>query len=239
MSIQELIAQGQERKAEAERQSAENARLREQAAITKHAAEWQPILQEVAKFLPPELAHVLTTPEHSARTGDSGNRRNASFKIRIPGTQIRIDCNPDTRWRQSDNPTFRAMAPEIYWDEMGEQGYYISWCRTGDEREDFLIALSEAAAAADTLPAVQAEADRKNAEWLAEESAEKNAPVASDNEHVDYLDKAIEVMDKIDFVADEFAVICVQTAQAHAMIAIAQELRRMNGREQNRAIWGS
>ncbi len=43
MNIQELIAQGQKRKAEAERQSAENARLQEQAAITKHAAEWQPI----------------------------------------------------------------------------------------------------------------------------------------------------------------------------------------------------
>ncbi len=218
MNIQELIAQGQKRKAEAERQSAENARLQEQAAITKHAAEWQPILQEVAKFLPPELAHILVTPEHSSTVNEGGGYyRKAKFIIRIPDTKIHILCDPDPSLQYYANgPTFQAMTPEIYWDESGYDGFCISWCRTGGERGDFLIALSEAAAYADTLPTIQAKADRKNAEWLAKESEETTAPEPAP-QPVDWLAEA-----EIYYTQSE------NSANTAALIAIGQELRKLS-----------
>lgn len=143
-------------------------------------------------------------------------RQDASFEIRIPGTQIRIDCNPDTRWQQGDGPTFQAMSPDILWDESGYDGFYIEWRPTGDKRKDFLIALSEAAAAADTLPAVQAEADRKNAEWLAKESEETTAPEPAP-QPVDWLAEA-----EIYYTQSE------NSANTAALIAIGQELRKLS-----------
>ena len=233
MSIQELIEQGSNRRTIAKKENDALARLYEKEAQEKHVQSWQPILQRVAKCLPSELEHILTTPEHPASRHNGVNNLDAQFTICIPKTDIHIRCDPETRWRMEDVPVFRPMRPVPFWDDDNNIG--VSWQECGQWGVDFLIALAEAAEKAEELPAVLNECESQAAELREKMNAPKPEPApestpAQDDEPLDYLDKAIEVIDKIDFVADEFAVICVQTAQAHAMIAIAQELRIFNYR---------
>lgn len=224
MNIQHLITEGQHRKAIAKSKEEAQAQLYLETEKARLARDWQPILQRVAQCLPFELAHVLVTPEHSSQRGDIENRHDAEFVIRIPEkTGIYINCNPEIRWQKE--PTFQAMHPVVAWDDFGDMGYYIRHEKRGTMTADFLIALAEAAEFAEKLPAAQADADARNAEWLAKE----DEPQAEPAKAADHLADAIRILSIIDEDnAYQDHELFTRLAQTSALIAIAQELSRLN-----------
>ncbi len=227
MSIQQLIAAGKQRKEENEDLIQEEARRKEEEHRKVNEESWSMILEEVAQLMPEELRHVLAAPNYPALSSDSGRYRSQPFTIDLPENAGKIWCNTDIRWNGRNSITFQAMTPYMDFNESSNT-HEVYWHRAhGEEQTDFLVALAEAASFADTLPYAQAEADRKNGKLR-----EEIAPVASDDEPMDYIENAIASLGLVDSLSDEAQPIWIQTAQAHAMIAIAQELRRLNDREQ-------
>ncbi len=228
MSIQELIEQGINRKRakmEDEREVSERQAWKEQ---DEHVKAWLPILQRVEKHIPAELAHALITPIHPARASRGGMACDAPFTLYVPGSAIRIKCDPETRWRMNETPVFCAMRPAPFWDDENNR-YYVEWQEYGEWTEDFLIALAEGAEQAERLPNVLDECHAKNAEWQAQPKPEPT-PAEPDGEWMDYLENAIASLGLVDSLSDEAQPMWIQTAQAHALIAIAQELRVFNYR---------
>ena len=228
MNIQELIEQGINRKRaklEDEREASERQAWKEQ---DEHVKAWLPILQIIEKRIPAEIAHALTTPIHPAQFKNQGVLRYAQFVIRIPGTEIRVKCDPDGIWGREDIPRFSAMRPVAFWDEKSAR-YTVEWDERGEWTEDFLIALAEGAELAERLPDVEDECYAQNSAWRAADLPEL-PPTEPDDEPMNYIENAIASLGLVDSLSDEAQPVWIQTAQAHALIAIAQELRVFNYR---------
>lgn len=212
MSIQELIAEGKQRKEENEQRIQEETRRKEEERRKVNEESWSMILEEVAQLMPEELRHVLTAPDYPALSSDSGRYRSQPFVIDLPENTGKIWCNTDTRWDGRNSITFQAMHPIVAWDEFGYQGYYVRHEKWGTEQTDFIVALAEAAEFAEKIPTVQADADAKNAEWLAKEEEPEPTP-----DHTDWMAEA-----------ENYYHQAQDSAIAAALIAIAQELRIFN-----------
>ncbi len=221
MNIDILVAIGNNRRVIAKKEEEAQARLYEKKAREKHIQSWQPILQRVAKCIPPELEHILTTPEHPASRRNGVNNIDAPFTIIIPTTNIHVKCDPETRWRMEDVPVFRPMYPVPYWDDDNNIG--VSWQECGQWDVDFLIALAEAAEKAEELPAVLNECETQAAELREKMNAPKPEPATAPTpaqDETDWLNEAIRYAGNYEY------------ASVAALISIAQELRRLNDREQ-------
>ncbi len=224
MNIQELITEGHNRKVSAEQAEHEESIRRMEKAQEAHVLSWQPILQRVTECLPPELAHALITPEHSASQRDGGISCAAPFTIHVPRTAIRIRCNPETRWRMGDTPVFRPMQPKAFLDDEKNR-YFVDWEEYGYWMDDFLIVLAEAAELAEQLPAVIEECQTRNDNRLAKEDEPTPA-----QEVPNRLADAIQILDAIDEDNDyQNHDMFIRLAQTNALIDIAQQLRRLNG----------
>ena len=228
MNMQEMIAEGHNRKVAKEQEEHEASIRRMEEAQEKNALSWQPILQRVEKCLPPELAHALITPEHSASQRDGGISCAAPFTIHVPRTAIRIRCDPETHWRMGDTPVFRSMQPKAFWDDENNR-YFVGWEEYGYWEGDFLIVLAEAAELAEQLPAVIEECQIRNDQWLAKEDEPTPAPTPA-QEVPNRLADAIQILDAIDEDNDyQNHDMFIRLAQTNALIDIAQQLRRLNG----------
>lgn len=224
MTIHELIAKGQCLKIAYEKEQQEIHRRHVAAAQAEHDKEWKPILERVANLVPPELRYILTPPSYSAITLKDNHYASSPLTMILPDGAGRIFINTNTRYRAEDAITFQAMAPRVGLDEYTDIGFYVRWEISGSEYSVFLIALAEAAQFAAQLPTVQDDVDRKNAERLAEKrKTNESAP-----QPVDWLNSAILVaqgMDEDDPYQDH--TLRMQIAQIYALIAIAQEIRKL------------
>ena len=205
MDIQQLAQIGNERKAAILAESRRVQAEREQ----KRQNDWREIFDWVEKYIPADFYFSPAIPDYGPDR--YGSYKQQSFDIPVPDSDAWIHCNPDGR-----QPKFTAKAPKSTWDEEGKMGWFVAWKRTDYDHEDFLIALAEAVEAAEQLPAVRSECDRKNAEWMAKEEEPTPQPA---EEKTDWLAEA-----------ENFYHQSQDSTIAAALIAIAHELRRMNDR---------
>lgn len=159
MSIQELIAEGRNRAAEADERSKQMIREAEDTAERNRALAWSPVLDALRAALPPELAIGIPTTDMQATK---------NITIYAPDTDARIRARwTDTKgWNDKEDIrfTFSPTSPQIVDGRDWDAGWYVGMLQDGDWTPDPLIALAQAVDYAEQLPELQAEADRKNAE---------------------------------------------------------------------------
>lgn len=143
------------------------------------------------------------------RNGNSGNKATNNITIYVPDTDARIRA----RWtgtkgwngKEDINFTFSPTSPQIVDGRDWDAGWYVGMHSSDEWTTDPLIALAQAVDYAEKLPELRAEAERKNAE--AEQERQPAQTPEPSTQPVDWLAEA-----------------------AAALLAIAQELRRMNDR---------
>ena len=224
MTIQELIAEGRNRAAEADERSEQMIREAEDTAERKRAAAWSPVLDALRATLPSELADGIEIPLIYKAEG--------LVTIYVPDTDARIYARfGDKQWVKGKWVEFVfefcPTSPQIVDGRDWDAGWYVGMLQDGDWTPDPLIALAQAVDYAEELPAVLAEAVKKNAE--AEQEHQPAQTPEPSTQPVDWL--AVAAAGFHDF---EHTISGMQTA---ALLAIAQELRRMNDRNDRHDDW--
>ena len=217
MTIQELIAEGRKLDAEAHERIEQMIRESEDTAEHNRAAAWSPVLDALRATLPSELADGIEIPLIYKAEG--------LVTIYVPDTDARIYARfGDKQWVKGKWVEFVfefcPTSPQIVDGRDWDAGWYVGMLQDGDWTPDPLIALAQAVDYAEELPAVLAEAVKKNAE--AEQEHQPAQTPEPSTQPVDWL--AVAAAGFHDF---EHTISGMQTA---ALLAIAQELRRMNDR---------
>ena len=210
MTIQELIAEGRKRDAEAHERIEQMIREAEDTAERKRAAEWSPVLVALRAALPPELAIGIEIP-----TTDMKATNNITIYVPDTDARIRARWTGTKGWngKEDINFTFSPTSPQIVDGRDWDAGWYVGMLQDGDWTPDPLIALAQAVDYAEKLPELRAEAEQER------QPAQTPEP---STQPVDWLAEAAA-----GFHDFENTISGMQTA---ALLAIAQELRRMNDR---------
>lgn len=209
MSMHEMIAEGQRRRNAYEQEQQEITRKVQEQQAADLEMEWRPILDDLTDFYLPAGWPNIPVPDYSPS-------KRISLTIDLP-TAGKIFCYNNLNVYRNEHLdfVFQALSPSVGHDT---NEYGVSWKKTGFETPDFLVALAEATELAERLPAAQAEAAAKNAAW--------SAPVQVEP---DWLDDAMQTLKNNDFRNSPVDhALRIQWAQTSALIAIAQELSRLN-----------